>query len=100
MKPPLVRGLAEELKANIQEECLALSSMARANWTFLVALLIGIFLVLLWINPLPPKKVYLATGQPGSSYRLLGDKFAHYFAKYGVELVPVDSPASTIACQS
>lgn len=92
MKPKLVRGLAEELKANIQEECLALSSMVRANRTFLVALLIGIFLVLLWINPLPPKKVYLATGQPGSSYRLLGEKFAHYFAKYGIELVPIDSP--------
>lgn len=69
-----------------------LSSMVRANRTFLVALLIGIFLVLFWINPLLPKKVYLATAQPGSSYQLLGEKFAHYFAKYGIELVSVDSP--------
>jgi hypothetical protein len=74
--------------------------MVRANRTFLVALLIGIFLVLFWINPLLPKKVYLATAQPGSSYQLLGEKFAHYFAKYGIELVSVDSPASTTACQS
>jgi TRAP-type uncharacterized transport system substrate-binding protein len=56
--------------------------------------------VLFWINPLLPKKVYLATAQPGSSYQLLGEKFAHYFAKYGIELVSVDSPASTTACQS
>ncbi|MCF7968689.1 MAG: hypothetical protein K9K68_05970 [Methylococcaceae bacterium] len=92
MKPHLVRGLIEELKANIEEELLALSSMVRANRTILIMLLVSVFLILLWINPLPPKKVYLATGQPGSSYQLLGEKFAQYFARYGIELVPVDSP--------
>ena len=92
MKSHFVRGFLQELEINIREERQALRSIVLANRALILAGMIGVLLVLTWLNPLPPKKVYLATGQPGSSYRLLGEKFAHYFARYGIELVPVDSP--------
>ncbi len=92
MKSYFVRGLFQEIKANVTEELDALHRIAFANRVLLFLGLVAVLLALTWINPFPPKKVYLATGQPGSSYRLLGEKFAHYFARYGIELVPVDSP--------
>ena len=92
MKSLFVRGFLQELSLNIREERQALRSIVLANRALILLGGIGVLVVLTWLSPLPPKKVYLATGQPGSSYRLLGEKFAHYFARYGIELVPVDSP--------
>lgn len=55
----------------------------------MILLLIGIFM---YVDPIPPKKAYLATGQQGTSYRQLSEKFADYFAKHGYELVLVETP--------
>lgn len=54
--------------------------------------IIGLIAVFLYVDPIPPKKAYLASGQPGSSYRLLSEKFASYFAKHGFELELVETP--------
>ncbi len=43
------------------------------------------------MDPIPPKKAYLATGQVGSSYRLLAEKFASYFKQHGVELELIET---------
>ena len=53
-----------------------------------------VFLVglVFYIDPFPPKKVYLATGQQGSSYYALAEKFSNYFRQHGVELVLVETP--------
>ncbi len=54
--------------------------------------IIGIIAIFIYVDPFPPKKAYLASGQPGSSYRQLSEKFAEYFAKHGFELVLVETP--------
>lgn len=54
-----------------------------------LALLIAI---VIQIKPFPPQKAYLATGQNGSSYHTLGEKFAAYFKLHGVELELVETP--------
>lgn len=54
-----------------------------------VVALIGLFL---YVDPMPPKRAYIATGQPGSSYHVLSEKFSEFFAKNGFELVMVPTP--------
>lgn len=44
-----------------------------------------------YLDPLPPAKAYLATGQKGSSYYLLAEKFEQYFAQQGVQLELVET---------
>ncbi len=46
-----------------------------------MVLLVGI---VIHVDPLPPAKAYLATGQQGSSYHLLAEKFAAYFKQHCV----------------
>ncbi len=55
-------------------------------------LILGLVALFLYVDPIPPKKAYIATGQIGSSYRMLSEKFAAYFAKHGFELVLVETP--------
>lgn len=58
----------------------------------LVPLSIGALTALvLYLQPLPPSRAYLGTGQAGTAQRLLSEKFARIFARYGVELVLVDT---------
>ncbi len=53
-----------------------------------LAILIG---MLIYINPLPPKQAFLATGQMGSSYKLIGDQIDQFFSGKGIDLVLVDT---------
>jgi TRAP-type uncharacterized transport system substrate-binding protein len=54
--------------------------------------IIALIALFIYVDPIPPKKAYLASGQPGSSYRILSEKFAEYFAQHGFELVLVETP--------
>ena len=54
--------------------------------------IIAMIAIFIYVDPIPPHKAYLASGQAGSSYRVLSEKFAEYFAKYGFELVLVETP--------
>jgi TRAP-type uncharacterized transport system substrate-binding protein len=49
-------------------------------------ILIVVVSVLMYVNPFAPKKAYLAIGQTGSSYGLIGEKFQEIFSKYGIDL--------------
>ena len=42
--------------------------------------------VLVYVKPFPPKNAYLATGQAGSSYRVLGEGLKTYFSSAGFDL--------------
>jgi uncharacterized protein len=53
--------------------------------------LLVLAVLIIQADPLPPKKAYLATGQKGSSYHLLAEKFAAYFKQHGVELELVET---------
>lgn len=55
-------------------------------------ILVGLIALFFYVDPIPPKKAYIATGQPGSSYHVLSEKFSEFFAKHGFELVLVPTP--------
>lgn len=55
-------------------------------------LLIALVALFIYVDPIPPKKAYLATGQVGSSYHQLSEKFAAFFKKRGFELELVETP--------
>lgn len=42
--------------------------------------------IVMYVNPFAPKNAYLAIGQAGSSYGLMGEKFQTIFKKYGIDL--------------
>jgi TRAP-type uncharacterized transport system substrate-binding protein len=49
-------------------------------------ILIAAVAVFLYVNPFAPKNAYLAIGQEGSSYGVIGEKFQSIFSKYGIDL--------------
>jgi TRAP-type uncharacterized transport system substrate-binding protein len=56
---------------------------------FIICLcLIGI---IFFINPKPPKQAFLATGQMGSSYKLISAQIDQFFLGKGIDLVLVDT---------
>ena len=48
--------------------------------------LIAAVAVFLYVNPFAPKNAYLAIGQAGSSYGVIGEKFQSIFSRYGIDL--------------
>lgn len=50
---------------------------------FILIIAVAVFL---YVNPFAPKNAYLAIGQTGSSYGVIGEEFQKIFAKYGINL--------------
>jgi uncharacterized protein len=46
-------------------------------------------------EPLPPRQVYMAVGQPGSSFEQLGEKFKPYFEAEGITLNLINTDGYT-----
>ena len=71
------------------EEFLAFWSFIKHNWYFVLPGILIFALMVYLIRPLPPKYLRLATGQPNSTFQVIADEYAQFFAKQGVELVLV-----------
>lgn len=74
-------------------------NLIRTEWPLLLLLIGGISILLLASDPLPPRKVYLAVGQPESSFEQLGKKFQPYFEKEGITLELVHTNGYTEGMQ-
>lgn len=61
-------------------------NLIRTEWPLLILLISGITILLFVSAPFPPRNVYLAVGQPDSSFEKLGKKFQTYFEKEGIKL--------------
>jgi TRAP-type uncharacterized transport system substrate-binding protein len=48
--------------------------------------LVGLLTLAIYINPIPPKTAFLATGQEGSSYKNISEKFQNFFKEKGINL--------------
>jgi TRAP-type uncharacterized transport system substrate-binding protein len=55
-------------------------------WPILAILLLVLMGVWWYADPPPPRHVLMATGSPGSSYEVLGKKYAEFFEKKGITL--------------
>jgi TRAP-type uncharacterized transport system substrate-binding protein len=88
------KSFTHHLQEGVHEELHAWSALLREEWPWVLLFLSGFALLLLLTRPFPPSRVYLAAGQPGSSYSMLGQRFAEYFAQHGVKLELVATSGS------
>jgi uncharacterized protein len=70
-------------------------NLIRTEWPLLLLLIGGITILLFASDPLPPRHVYLAVGQPDSSFEQLGKKFQTHFEKEGITLHLVNTSGYT-----
>jgi TRAP transporter TAXI family solute receptor len=47
---------------------------------------LGFYVAYQFVGPAPPKRIVLATGEPGGAYHFFGEKFAAYLAGEGIEV--------------
>ncbi len=73
-----------------KDEIHALGMFFRYQWYVAIAVVIGIFLLLHFLKPLPPSEVRISRGQPNSSLEVEALNFQKVLEKEGitVELVP------------
>jgi TRAP-type uncharacterized transport system substrate-binding protein len=78
------------VKKFLSKELLGWVKTARFFGLISIILLIAVLGLTIYIKPFPPKSTYLATGQDGTSYKIVGENFQQAFKRRGLtlELVP------------
>jgi len=70
------------------------------EWPLFLMMAGGITMLLFISDPLPPRNVYMAVGQQGSSFEQLGNKFKRYFEAEGITLHFVYTDGNTETMQN
>lgn len=87
----LLSDLFQWLRGGGKREVLGWLAYAR-YLGLLLPLGVVAFVALVWyVDPLPPKRAYLGTGQPGTSQHAISERFRQVFERHGVELVLVET---------
>lgn len=73
------------------EEFLALWSFLRHNWYFVLPSVLVLIALVYIVRPIPIQNVRLATGQPNSTYQVIGERYRDFFAKQGVTVQLVET---------
>ncbi|MFZ4537572.1 TAXI family TRAP transporter solute-binding subunit [Propionivibrio sp.] len=89
-KPSLVRHTRD----SVTQELAAWTGLVKGEWKWILTLISGLVVLIAFTRPLPPKEVYLAVGEQGSVFALLGEKFIPYFAQEGIELHLINTKGS------
>ncbi len=76
------------------EEWKAWGEFIKVEWKWILIIIFGVFILIALTRPLPPKDVYLAVGQKGSTFEMLGQKFIPFFKNEGIELHLVNTSGS------
>jgi TRAP-type uncharacterized transport system substrate-binding protein len=85
--PPQVNPqIGKHVKHAIHQEYLALVSLVKFQWPAVLLLLVGILVLIYVVRPFAPSHIKIAVGQPNSSLKALGKKYADYFRESGVTL--------------
>ena len=84
---------------SLYQEFQAWWGLLKSEWYWVVILVGGAVLLLAFTRPLPPKDVYLAVGQEGSTFEALGKKFVPLFAKEKIRLHLVNTAGSGTSLQ-
>lgn len=90
-KDNILKDLVSYFKKDFARELSVWFEFIRYHFILILG---GIFLaigVIFYINPIPPKHAFLATGQMGSSYKLISEQIDHFFERKGIDLVLVDT---------
>lgn len=89
-KPSLVRHTRDSLNQELQ----AWMSLVTGEWKWVLTLVIGLVVLVAFTRPLPPRNVYLAVGEEGSVFSVLGTKFIPHFAQEGIALHLINTKGS------
>ncbi len=87
----LFRDLVSYFKKDLVKEVAIWIKYLQYNILLILATLTIIVGIIFYINPIPPKHAFLATGQMGSSYKLLSNQFDQFFSGRGIDLTLVDT---------
>ncbi len=79
---------------SLLQEFQAWSGFLKSEWPWMMIVIAGLVLLLSFTRPLPPKDVYLAVGQEGSAFEMLGQKFVPIFAQEKIRLHLVNTSGS------
>jgi TRAP-type uncharacterized transport system substrate-binding protein len=90
-KIPIPPNVSKNYREIIAEEALALLSFVRHNWYFVLPVVFAFIVIVYLVRPLPPKTIRLATGQPNSTFQVIGEHYKEYFKRQNVELELVES---------
>ena len=82
-----------------RDELTALRVAVIKDWKWIAFSLVAFIVSLYFINPLPPSKVTLASGQPNSSLHIVGTRLQKYFEEAGVELALIQSNGAVQSLQ-
>ncbi|BEI39296.1 hypothetical protein PHIN8_12400 [Polynucleobacter sp. HIN8] len=63
----------------------------RYHFLLIIGAILLLFTLVVYVNPIPPKQAFLATGQMGSSYQLISEQIDQFFSGKGIDLVLVDT---------
>lgn len=85
-KPGVDSRVGHHFLHAVHQELDALLSFLRFHWGLALLLVVGLLALLLIINPFPPSRVTLATGQVNTTFDVLGKKYVEYFRQHGVTL--------------
>ena len=88
-----MKFVSTELKEHVRATIEAIGDGGRASLliirdnAFLVAVGFALLVAAIWYaEPMPPFRVVMSSGSPGSSYELIANQYAKYFADHGVRL--------------
>lgn len=76
---------------SVRDEFLALWTLVRYRWYLFGALVIGLILIVHAYDPLGPRTVRIASGQPNSTLETLTGRYAEILARHGVRVEKVPS---------
>ena len=79
---------------SLVQEWKAWGEFMKVEWRWMLILFGGILTLIALTRPFPPKDVYLAVGQKGSSFEMLGQKFIPFFKQEGIELHLINTSGS------
>ena len=87
-------SLVRHTRNSLNQELDAWAGLIKGEWKWILVLIVGLVILIGFTRPLPPKNVYLAVGQQGSVFGMLGEKFVPLFAEEGIDLHLVHTAGS------
>ncbi len=90
-KEGFIRDCIEYCQNDLVKELTVWIQYIRYNLIVVIFILSCVIGIAVFINPFPPKQAFLATGQMGSSYKLISDQIDQFFSDKGIDLVLIDT---------
>ena len=87
----LISDVVEWLRGGGKREVLGWLAYVRYLGMILPLGVLALIALVWYVDPLPPKRAYLGTGQPGTSQHAISERFRQVFERHGIELVLVET---------